>query len=173
VDIAKFLRDNKFEPAGKIRRISSSEVTSLQKATKNSSRKNCVREQKLHFELNEKWKSPELVGLVYLWVVVNKNSIVGICYVGKAGKTLRKRCREHEQGFRGPACNGSNSGLEKRNRICEFLDQGLEVQVYARASKTGVFFGQEVSLCASEENAAIEACRAMNQCILNGRVSSS
>jgi hypothetical protein len=167
INIDKFIKDQGFQFAGKIRRISPSELRVMVSRAQGPKGEAGAKEQKIKIELNKDWIASEHVGLVYLWVVTQKKSTTRICYVGKAGKALNIRCGQHEQGFRGPDYHGSKSGLEKRNRLCEFLAAGFEVQVFAKASKQGKFFGQEVSLCASEEQAAIAACKAMNQDLFN------
>jgi tRNA nucleotidyltransferase (CCA-adding enzyme) len=42
---------------------------------------------------------------VYVWVVENKLKFVPV-YVGKAGKGVIKRMKEHEHGFKGPLTKG-------------------------------------------------------------------
>lgn len=67
---------------------------------------------------------------VYCWVERNQEGVEEIIYVGKFGKTLPKRFKEHRGGFR----NGSGSGIKKSRYIYESLDSGSTVSIYAKAS---------------------------------------
>lgn len=67
---------------------------------------------------------------VYCWVQQDADGKQQVIYVGKFGKALTKRFREHRQGFAG----GSGSGVKKAAYIYESLDTGAIVQIYAKAS---------------------------------------
>jgi len=69
---------------------------------------------------------------VYCWLQQSADGTEEIIYVGKFGKALTKRFREHRQGFGG----GSVSGVKKANYIYESLDAGAWVKIYAKASAT-------------------------------------
>lgn len=67
---------------------------------------------------------------VYCWVEHSLEGVEEIIYVGKFGKSLPKRFKEHRGGFRG----GSGSGIKKASYIYESLDTGSTVSIYAKAS---------------------------------------
>ena len=70
---------------------------------------------------------------IYLWVIESddQNFNEKVLYVGKAGKGLNNRMKQHEGGFKGPNAGGSISGKNKRNILYELLkDNKHEVVVY-------------------------------------------
>ena len=90
-------------------------------------------------------------GYVYVWVEKDKLGI-SIVYVGKAGKTMRARCNQHESGFRG----GSKKGKTHSNRIVAGILAGKRYSVYARKSASQTLLGvPDVSLGCIEELAFI------------------
>jgi hypothetical protein len=92
-------------------------------------------------------------GWVYLWVKVNGDHF-DICYVGKAGRTLRCRCAQHVGGFNG----GSVTGRKHARRIRDFLniDKGNKMHVFARESdRKNIFNVENISMCDVEEIAMI------------------
>lgn len=93
-------------------------------------------------------------GHIYLWIVENdKKDPEKVVYVGKAGKTLRKRNSEHIGGFKG----GSISGARNAEKILEILNSGKTIAVYSRYSeKTNILGVEGISLCEAEEKAMIE-----------------
>jgi hypothetical protein len=91
-------------------------------------------------------------GYVYLWVEKNRNKFT-VVYVGKAGKTMRKRCNEQIGGFRG----GSKIGKTHSGNILKGIKAEKHYLVYARKSKTGMVMGESnISLCCVEEIAFIK-----------------
>lgn len=68
-------------------------------------------------------------GFVYLWVEVSKQSYT-VVYVGKAGKTLKDRCRQHLGGFHG----GSSAGKDNARLLRLGIDNGNRYFLYARKS---------------------------------------
>ena len=91
-------------------------------------------------------------GGVYAWVA-HREEGAEILYVGKAGRTLRQRCREHQAGFNGTA--GSRAGLRNGAYLAEALRTGARISIWGRASAHIELFGQTVSLCSTEEEALI------------------
>jgi hypothetical protein len=92
-------------------------------------------------------------GIVYLWVTEINSLPDKILYVGKAGKTLLKRCGEHIGGFRG----GSKKGLKNANELLKLLTAGTQIAIYARESQRATILGQDnISLCEAEEKSLVE-----------------
>lgn len=58
------------------------------------------------------WASEDKAPCVYAWVVRAGSDDPEIIYIGKAGKGLVARCRQHEQGFRGKDGKGKSNGDE-------------------------------------------------------------
>lgn len=92
-------------------------------------------------------------GMVYVWVHDNE-----VKYLGKAGKGVRKRLKEHKGGFVG----GSTTGVKHRTKMRE---EGIsELEIWARVSETATMtfnlFGEtvtkEVSLESEEEEFLLE-----------------
>lgn len=165
MSVAEFIKKYKFEPAGKIHRITKDEIKH-----KPSNQHHCYEQQSLQFCLNETWQADKGSGLVYLWVKISGKKIAEICYVGQANRsTLLKRCKQHEQGFRGIECHGSVTGVRNRRSILEYLnaDPTHAIHVHVRKSKTQTIFSQSVSMCGIEEAAAIKQCLAMDQGLWN------
>ena len=71
----------------------------------------------------------EKTGWVYLWVEED-NSEVKVVYVGKAGKTMRDRCKDHVGGFKG----GSKTGKKHSDNILAGIATKKHYCVYARKS---------------------------------------
>lgn len=88
--------------------------------------------------------------VVYVWVCESKGTeILDILYVGKAGKGIHRRCRQHEGGFR-----HSGAGTKNADAIREILaDDSNSITVFARVSDTQAIFGETVSLYSAEEDA--------------------
>lgn len=92
-------------------------------------------------------------GIVYLWVTEINSIPDKVLYVGKAGKTLLKRCGEHTGGFKG----GSKKGLKNANELLKLLTTGTKIAIYARESERATILGQEnISLCEAEEKSLVE-----------------
>jgi hypothetical protein len=75
-------------------------------------------------------------------------------HVGKAGKTLRVRCNQHEGGFKG----GSAKGVRNAEYLMEFLTNGADRQVlvFVRKSPEATILDEPlVSLCKAEERAML------------------
>lgn len=90
-------------------------------------------------------------GYVYLWVEEDKFS-VKVVYVGKAGKTMKNRCAQHLNGFRG----SSTTGISHSARILGGISAGKQYCVYARKSSSKTIMGKKVSMCSVEEIALIK-----------------
>jgi len=92
-------------------------------------------------------------GMVYVWVHDNE-----VKYLGKAGKGVRKRLKEHKSGFGG----GSETG---KKHFARMREEGInELGIWARVSETATMtfnlFGEtitkEVSLESEEEEFLLE-----------------
>ncbi len=104
-------------------------------------------------------------GIVYLWVTEINSIADKVLYVGKAGKTLLKRCGEHLGGFKG----GSKKGIKNANELLDLLTAGTQIAIYARESEKATILGQEnISLCDAEEKSPIN--RYMNKYPLFNRL---
>ena len=62
---------------------------------------------------------------IYLWVIESEDQSFNrkVLYVGKAGKGLKNRMKQHEGGFKGPKAGGSISGMNKKNILFELLKE--------------------------------------------------
>ncbi len=97
-------------------------------------------------------ESEKLEGNVYMWIEEIKEKPSRILYIGKAGKTVLKRCREHIGGFRG----GSNKGKKNAKELLKILETGTKIGIYSRHSEIKTVLGQSnISLCEAEEKALI------------------
>jgi len=87
---------------------------------------------------------------VYLWGAqgVSGGDSVEPLYVGKAGRGIAARLREHEAGFVHSGTGRANAELLGRT-----LDMATRVVVFTRKSARTQLFGQTVSLYAAEEDA--------------------
>ena len=94
---------------------------------------------------------PRRDGWVYCWVEAPRDAAPHVLYVGMAGKTLRKRMKEHEGGFKRSATGRAHA--EDLRRI---LSQGGTVEVWARKSETVEVLGRHVCAASVEEAALIE-----------------
>ena len=90
-------------------------------------------------------------GFVYLWVEVNEKTY-NIVYVGKAGKTIRKRMSDHKGGFNG----GIKSGERKRDLIINGINQNHQYFVFSRKSRTMKVLEEDVPREIIEEIAFIK-----------------
>jgi hypothetical protein len=105
-------------------------------------------------------------GWVYLWCHESPGQPLKVVYVGKAGKALEQRCRQHVGGFRG----GSKKGVENARSIRQALsaDAASAMHLYARMSPTAEILGEGgVSLCEAEERAMILKLRRLGQTLWN------
>ncbi len=111
---------------------------------------------RLGFNLLDPPFAPTLRGFVYLWTLERAHQCA-VAYVGKAGKTVRDRCRQHAQGFRGAADGGSGRGGIHAAAIRAVLAQGdAHIVVHARhAERTRILGQDDVSLVLAEEEAAL------------------
>lgn len=103
-------------------------------------------------------------GWVYVWVKI-KDGHEQACYVGKAGKTLIDRCRQHEAGFR-----YSITGIAHNKRLQDFLfeDCKNEIVLYARRSdECTVLYENGISMCEAEERAMIQKLRRLGTDLWN------
>ena len=71
---------------------------------------------------------------IYCWVLFDEfNNIKEVLYIGKYGKNLKKRFREHIGGFRG----GSNSGLKKKTFLVSKLNgTNTKIEIWHKKSHT-------------------------------------
>jgi hypothetical protein len=92
-------------------------------------------------------------GWVYAWVRVSQEQIQDICYIGKAGQTLRKRFREHTGGFRGTS--GSKKGLNNCSRLQQCIQSGSRIVVYARHSAMITVNDEQLSAFGIDEESFI------------------
>jgi hypothetical protein len=92
-------------------------------------------------------------GHVYMWVAEIDNKPARILYIGKAGETVLKRCRNHENGFRG----GHPTGIKHCQKLLPILrGRKYTIGLYSRVSKRAKIFDQKnVPLCEAEEYALI------------------
>jgi hypothetical protein len=93
-------------------------------------------------------------GYIYLWVEQEKNpTTFTVVYVGKAGKTMKQRCREQVGGFKG----GSKKGVTHSKNILKGIRAGKHYWVYTRKSETKTVMDVPgISLCCAEETAFIK-----------------
>ena len=98
-------------------------------------------------------KEPEGNGFVYLWLESDEESC-NIVYIGKAGKRMIDRCKEHLGGFKGTS--KSEAGLRHSRNICKGIKARKTYQVYFRKSEVQSILGVEVSMCCVEEEALIQ-----------------
>lgn len=89
-------------------------------------------------------------GHVYLWLA-KKDQAFNVIYVGKAGKTMKNRCRQHLGGFR-----GSERGLSHAQNLKEGHKNGFSFHIFSRKSDTMTVFGEKISLHSAEEEALIK-----------------
>lgn len=113
-----------------------------------------------NFELYSNEQSTKEHGWVYLWCLSSASGSVQVCYVGKAGKTLKERCDGHVGGARPPP-SGSITGKRNVDKMKKFLDDNSRntINIYARKSDCGNVLGEIMCLCSIEEEAVINKCR--------------
>lgn len=88
---------------------------------------------------------------VYAWTASHpdkQSGTVQVLYVGKAGRGIDARLRQHEGGFTHSCTGRSNAAL-----LREVLRADARVSVFVRRSDTVELFGATVSLYAAEEDA--------------------
>jgi hypothetical protein len=103
-----------------------------------------------YFSWSDQTASKTLKGNVYLWVVEEDELPKEVLYIGKTGKTISGRGSDHLSGFR----NG-NRGRKISDLLKEVLIKDKVIGIYGRHSDRIIMFGQEVSLCETEEKALI------------------
>jgi hypothetical protein len=92
-------------------------------------------------------------GFVYVWMEAkSSDELVKLCYIGKAGKKLTDRWRDHKGGFK-----RSTTGMGHANRIRLLFARKSRLLVWVKHSKPEKLFGVEVSRCCIEEVALIKA----------------
>lgn len=96
---------------------------------------------------------PRADASVYVWVSPNTESAdeLDVLYVGKAGRGVSKRLREHRGGF-----VNSGTGRENRLLISEWIATGRSILVFSRVSAIHQIFGVSVSIYSTEEQALCE-----------------
>lgn len=90
---------------------------------------------------------------VYLWAEFTKyNEQCRAVYVGMAGKTLKSRCDQHQNGF-----IRSTTGTSHATRLSIGIDNGMEYKIYARKSHDVEIFGEKnIPMVTIEEIAFIQ-----------------
>lgn len=105
-------------------------------------------------------------GWVYLWAQYQGDQLVDVCYVGKAGKTLRARCDQHVGGFKGSSKKGESNGHGVRAFLS--LSPGHRIRLFARKSPVARILDEDdVSLCEAEERAVIAKMRRLGASLWN------
>jgi len=89
-------------------------------------------------------------GHVYLWIESYSETSL-IVYVGKAGKRMIDRCRQHLAGFK-----SSTTGKAHAARLYEGNQQGKQYAIYVRKSDEIELFGEKISMFSAEEEALIK-----------------
>lgn len=97
---------------------------------------------------------PSSAASVYAWVLTTSGPDAPeaeVLYVGKAGRGISARCRQHEGGFSG----NSVTGRANKDEICDILadNENANISVYTRVSDTQDIWGKKVSLYSAEEDA--------------------
>jgi hypothetical protein len=127
---------------------------------------NAVPKFQLESAFSRKGTSGKALGWVYVWTKFKSDALVDICYVGKAGKTLRERCDQHVGGFKGSTKKGILNGQQIRQFLSESADHAL--RVYARKSPNERILEEEsVSMCEAEERAMITKMRRLGAGLWN------
>jgi hypothetical protein len=89
---------------------------------------------------------------VYVWVAHKSgDEAAEVLYVGKAGKGVKRRLVQHQNGFKRGTGRKNAAALRRVIR-----DQDLSVTVMARVSESATLFSKTVSMYAAEENALCE-----------------
>jgi hypothetical protein len=117
-------------------------------------------------ELNGRGGQDHAHGWVYLWIAIDRQSSFNVRYVGKAGKSLKARCTQHEGGFKG----GSTKGVRHAERLKQYLSEGedRQVLVFARKSPDVMVLDEPlVSLCEAEERAMLMKLRRLGATLWN------
>ncbi len=99
-------------------------------------------------------------GWVYIWLEINKDKDEAkVVYVGKAGKTLQKRCQEHHSGFK-----NSVTGKAHADRIRQGIKSGKHYELWSKKAQVTTLFEEEnISMVETEERAFIQkVCHAKN-----------
>lgn len=87
---------------------------------------------------------------VYIWAArLPRQDGLEVIYVGKAGKGIERRCKQHEAGFK-----HSGTGRKNADALRQLLEGNqCELLVFARVSDVRDLFGIPTSLFAAEEDA--------------------
>lgn len=89
---------------------------------------------------------------VYLWVEEAPDQTMTVLYIGKAGTTLSRRCREHSQGFR-----GAGRGRAHAEALIPKIKAGSQIGIYAHWPKPVRFAGELIPSHSSVEDWLISA----------------
>ena len=73
-------------------------------------------------EFNGRGAQDHAHGWVYLWIAIDRQSSFNVRYVGKAGKSLKARCTQHEGGFKGGSTKGVRHADEASTPWCRFVE---------------------------------------------------
>jgi len=92
-------------------------------------------------------------GHVYFWLQ-NVNGTLSVVYVGKAGKTMEDRCKEHLSGFKGTS--KSLAGMRHAENLRIGNNKDYSYHVYARKSDIKEVLGEQISIHSAEEEALIK-----------------
>lgn len=84
---------------------------------------------------------------VYAWVEEEPNGTLTVLYIGKVGTTMKQRCREHQQGFR-----GDGKGSVHAEALWPKLRGGSRVHIYALKPPPVSFMGHMIPSQSSVED---------------------
>lgn len=101
-------------------------------------------------------------GQVYAFVLHRSDGDREIVYLGKAGKGIASRLRQHLGGMKG----GSKGGVEAASLFRGWLAAGYSLTIWSRVSQSIDVFGKRVTLEDAEETsllAQIEPCPVRNK----------
>ena len=88
---------------------------------------------KVNFD-SEEYNIENQRNLIYSWVAEKNDFKPIVLYVGKTSSNIRKRIKEHEQGFLGKANNGSISGEFKKHVLEYLLNEKFDIFIYLKKS---------------------------------------
>ena len=91
------------------------------------------------------------VNSVYLWLSQLSSDEFEVMYVGKAGKGIKKRLKEHQNGFK-----RSPTGMKSANLIRQLLAQKKTLSIYTREYVEIQLFDFTINAYSAEEDALIQ-----------------
>ena len=93
------------------------------------------------------------LGHVYFWIE-KEGDLLRVAYIGKAGKTMKLRCKQHLGGFNGSS--KSKAGLRHSENLKNGHKKGFSYHVYSRKSIEMEILGIKISIHSAEEEALIK-----------------